>query len=279
MAAPLAAGRPRRTADLPGDARRVPESWLTLMPGSEVAGTRPAPVFRTEKRDGWGVRWLEDDLDYRAVLEDFRRGRLQGEVLASRPTLETFRVRVGERTLIVKHSTAPGGKPGWHLWEMIAGPAFSRLFRETWAAIGRGCGMIPEIYLAAEKCAVGRRCLEGYLIAQYLEGETLRPGQPRDEWLAALGPTVARLHGYGLASGAPHAWNLIRTGEGWKMIDLSFQGPMLLCQAYDIHNMKRRLGVEAPIHSPALKFAHALVQAQYRWHLWRRAFRERRRGR
>lgn len=249
------------------------------MSDAEAAGARPTPACRAEKRDGWDIRWVEGDLDYRAVLEDFRGGRLQGEILASRPTMETFRVRVGERTLVIKHSLALNGKPGWHLWELVAGPAFSRLFRETWAALGRGCDMIPEIYLAAEKCAIGRRCQEGYLIAQYLEGDVLRPGQPQEEWLAALGPTVARLHGHGLASGAPHLWNLIRTDEGWKMLDLSFKGPMLICQAHDIHDMKRRLGVEAPMHSPALKCVHALVRLEYRWRLWRRAFKARLRGR
>ncbi len=246
------------------------------MVSANAGGARSAPVFRGGERDGFAMQWVEDGSDYPAILEEFWRGRIQGDRLAAQPDRETFRVKVGERTLVIKRSMAPFGRPRRRLWELVSGTAFSRLFRETWAAIGRGCDFIPEIYLVAEKYAGHRLCVDSYLIAQYIEGEVLGPGrQPSAEWLEALGDTVGRLHAVGLASGAAHAGNLVRTDRGWKMIDLSFKGPMIVCQGHDLLDMKRKFGVEIPAQSPALKIVAALVFLKYRWHLWRREFKKR----
>ncbi|MDR0548658.1 MAG: hypothetical protein LBI10_04500 [Deltaproteobacteria bacterium] len=112
------------------------------------------------------------------------------------------------------------------------------------------------------------------IIAEYVEGEVLKLGQkpvPGTEWLTALGPLVAKLHKYGLAHGAPHPWNLVKTDHGMQFIDLSFKGPMIICQAHDVLDAWRKWGVTVPIESFMLKIASKLTFLKYRWHLFRKS--------
>ncbi|MDR0882188.1 MAG: hypothetical protein LBP55_06565 [Candidatus Adiutrix sp.] len=231
----------------------------------------PRPAFRKAEQDGFQLRYLSDGVDYPALLADFRQGRIEFTLLNARPCQETYLVKYGGRAYVIKRDFAfkPPVKKR-RFWDLLAGTPFTRQMRETWRAIGRGCRIVPEIYLVAEKIAGYRLCADSYLILQFIEGRTCTVGAADTRWLAGLAATVAKLHTWGLASGAPHAGNLVEADEGWKMIDVSSKGPIIITQAHDLLDMKRKLNLEVPTCSWPLKFVSALVQAKYRLHLWRR---------
>jgi hypothetical protein len=207
------------------------------------------------------------------LFEDFLAGRIEGELIGSFPERKTWRVEAWGRTFVIKRISEISGKAKRHLWEIVAGCHFSRLLRETWLAIERGCDFIPKVYLAAEKFSGWRRCVDSFLIAEFVEGEVLKLGQkpePGSEWLSELGPLVAKLHNYGLAHGAPHPWNLVKTDQGFQFIDLSFKGPMIVCQASDVLDAWRKWGVIVPIESNTLKIMSKLTFLKYRWHNFRK---------
>lgn len=90
---------------------------------------------------------------------------------------------------------------------------------------------------------------------------------------------MGRLHAAGLASGAPHPWNLVKTPEGFKMIDLSYKGPMLVCQGHDVLDMKRKFNIDARLDRWPLKVMTKMVFLKNWWHVWRREFKAKRRAR
>jgi hypothetical protein len=227
--------------------------------------------------DQFNITYIDNSIPYNKVFEDFLSGQLQGELIGSFPERKTWRVEAYGRTFVVKRISAITAKNKRHLWEIIAGHHFSRLLRESWAAYDRGCDFIPKVYLAAEKFSGWHRCVDSFLIAEFVEGEVLKLGQkpePESEWIAALGPLVAKLHHYGLAHGAPHPWNLVKTVKGFQFIDLSFKGPMIVCQASDVLDAWRKWGVIVPIKTLILKIVTILTFLKYRWHIFRRLLKE-----
>lgn len=240
---------------------------------NESDKNKAAPIgFKEAERGGFKLRWLDDGLDYPAVWDDFRSGRLAGECLTCRPDRETHLVETGGRKYILKKAGAEKARR-W-AWDLVAGSAFDRLMKKSWAARARGCDLIPQFYLTAEKIGDYRRCPESYILAQYLEGEVLPPEpEARPLWLMRLAEALPRLHGFGLASGDPRPENLVVTPDGVKVIDIFFKGPMLVCQAHDLLDCRKKYGLIIPPATRALKLVYALVSLKYKWHLWRRKIR------
>ncbi|MDR1872718.1 MAG: hypothetical protein LBS60_12505 [Deltaproteobacteria bacterium] len=230
------------------------------------------------EKDGFKVIYVNDGEKYDVILADFQAGRLEGQLIGSFPERKTWRVTVKDRSYVIKR-VAPVERPiKRHIWEIVVGPNFSRLLRESQKARERGCDFIPKVYLAAEKRVGLGRIADSWLIAEFVAGEVLPLGQkpaPDSQWLKALGPLVAKLHGYGLAHGAPHPFNLIKTAQGFGFIDLSFKGPMLVCMASDVLDAYRKWGVIVPVKGWALKIATKLTFWKYSWHLFRRKLKNR----
>jgi hypothetical protein len=233
--------------------------------------------FKQHNNDNFNIIYIDDDIKYLQLFDDFLAGRIEGQLIGSFPERKTWRISAWGRNFVIKRICVISGKPKRHLWEILSGHHFSRLLRETWEAIERGCNFIPKIYLAAEKFSGWHRCVDSYLIAEYVEGEVLQLGQrpePDSEWLQTLGPLVAKLHCYGLAHGAPHPWNLIKTEKGFQFIDLSFKGPMIVCQAHDVLDAWRKWGVNVPINTVKLRIVFKLTFLKYKWHVFRRTMKQ-----
>jgi hypothetical protein len=131
--------------------------------------------------NGFNVIYIDDESKYIELFEDFLAGRITGELIGSFPERKTWRLTAWGRSFVVKRISAVSGKPKRRLWEIAAGHHFSRLLRETWAAIERGCDFIPRVYLAAEKFSGWHQCVDSYLIAEFVEGEVLK-------WAKGLNP-------------------------------------------------------------------------------------------
>jgi len=239
------------------------------------------PDFKTGKMGDFKIRWVDDGNDYPGLLEDFLAGRIESKCLAHWPDRETYLVTAWDRKLLIKRCCPPPEKLKRHHWDLVSGYIFTRIMRETWAAKARGCDIIPEVYLAAEKEAGFNLCLDSYQIAEYLEGETLSGYQQKDfksvpsDWMLDLRDAVLKLHKFGLASGSIHPWNLVRTPDGVKVIDLSIKGPTLISQGHDILDLKRRCNLEAAPANLAIKIMSRLVFMKYWWHVWRKNFKAR----
>jgi hypothetical protein len=95
------------------------------------------------------------------------------------------------------------------------------------------------------------------------------PGQ----WLPAIGEALGVLHRYGLASNDALLSNFIITPENTvKIIDLTLNGPMPVCQANDILKMRRTYYTEVPARGAA-RFLTALIslhkRIKHRLRVWR----------
>jgi len=190
-------------------------------------------------------------------------------LLNSHPDESTWKVEYGSRSFIMKSIGSDKRKS--LLKSLIAGPVYSRRFNITWAARGRGCEIVPRMYLLAGRRNRFRRSSESYMLIEFLEGETLNrvDGGLPCEWLQGLEDTLAALHGYGLAPGNAHPGNLVKTKEGMKMIDISFKYPMLVSMANDIIDSGRKFGTRVPVNRLNLKRALALVRTKRSWQTFR----------
>jgi hypothetical protein len=233
--------------------------------------------FKKKLNKGFDIIYIDNGYDYNQLLDDFWGGHSEAQLIGSFPERKTWLVTAGERSFVIKRVFSLSGRGKRHLWEIVAGHHFSRLLRESWKAIERGCDFIPKIYLAAEKFSGWHCCVDSYLIAEFVPGEVLKLGQrpePDSEWLSALGPLVTKLHSFGLAHGAPHPWNLVKTSKGIQFIDLSFKGPMLVCQGSDVLDAWRKWEVKVPIKSFKIKIASKLTFLKYKWHIFRKSIKQ-----
>ncbi|UQZ91044.1 hypothetical protein C4J81_18195 [Deltaproteobacteria bacterium Smac51] len=229
--------------------------------------------FLTGEKDDFKLVWLNDGTDYPALLDAYFKGELEMKCLAKGdyPARETYLVEALGRKFIFKRIHQPPERRKRHIWDLISGTAFSRLMRETRKAIDNGCTIIPEAYLIAEKFIGYQYCIDSYLITEFIEGEVLKGDPPSSgPWITGLAETVGKLHDCGLASGAPHPWNLVKTDEGMKMIDISFKGPMVICQAHDTLDVKRKFDIDVPIKKLSIKIFSRLVFLKYDWHMFRK---------
>lgn len=234
------------------------------------------PGFAWARQDGFDLRWLDDGADYPSIWREFRAGRLNGRLLNEHPGRETtYKLDVDGRFFVLKHAPRDGRGSLWK--NILSGPLYRRRFLLAWKAIGRGCRIIPRMYLLAERPAGFRRSSESYLLIEYLEGETLAnvdSNVPRS-WIIDLENALTELHRFGLASGNAHPGNLVRSLDGVKMIDLSFKFPMLVSQANDVVDSGRKFEASVPVRGLALKAAVALMRLKRRWQKWRKSLKKR----
>lgn len=234
------------------------------------------PLFLSDLRDGFSLTWFIDGTDYPALWESFRGGLANCRLLNSHQDESTWKLEAAGRSFIMKSTGPDKGKS--FLRALLAGPIYSRRQRLTWAARGRGCKIIPRIYLVAEKRDGFRRSAESFMLIEYIEGETLaeaKRGIPL-EWVRGLEESLAALHSFGIASGNAHPGNLVKTAGGMKMIDISFKFPMLVSMANDIIDSGRKFGARVPVDRPEIKAAVPLVRFKRAWQKLRKDLKARR---
>lgn len=242
------------------------------------------PPFGLSIREeqGWRLQWKADGADYLALLHDFRQNLLTGDCLSTgSPDREVYRVTPpvdrlapgSARRLVIKRDREFDTRLEKRFWDRLGGTQYSRLIRLTNRAVNQGCRLIQDVYLVAEKME-GGRCLEAWLIAEYVEGEAFIQqyveGRARGAFdFRHLVPDMARamgeLHGWGLATNDFHPGNFVLTESGdLRIIDLAMDGPMLICQANDALTMMHFYKIKPPLRSWRLKLVYALMSG------WRR---------
>ncbi|MDR1657696.1 MAG: hypothetical protein LBT47_09110 [Deltaproteobacteria bacterium] len=231
------------------------------------------PGIATEYEGLWRTQWKEDGFDYPGLLKDFQSGRVTGQRLVTgSPYRTVHRVKVGQREFVIKTDSNVSKidkRLEKRLFVMFFGTQYSRLIRKTAAAINKGCQVVQDIYLVSEKME-GRHCQEAYIIAEYIAGHSFireeyqegaevvfrRPGP----WLVNMAESLATLHDYGLASNDSIISNFIVTPQGEvKVIDLTLNGPMIICQVNDILKMRRSYQTEVPVRSPIRRVLVGIV--------------------
>jgi hypothetical protein len=232
----------------------------------------------TEERDGFRLQWKNDGLDYPALWDAFRQGRIIGTSLNSRPRpfRAAFFVEANGRQYLFKKD--------WHVekrWEKrllyltMGATRYSRMIQLINKAVGQGCDLVQEIYLVAEKMAGRTTCLEAWLIADYLPGRPLtREEVLEPACLAQLSQTVLAIHDAGLACNDIQPYNFLRTDDGRiKAIDVDISSPQVICQANDLYRLKALFGLDLPMRGglglglvwELIKFRNSLINLSRRW--------------
>ena len=215
----------------------------------------------------WRIQWLNDGYDYPALLDKFRRGELKGRSLSTGSNFrEVYCLEYDGRKFVVKRDWEIDRRPEKAIWDLIGGTPYHRLIKFTTRAALKGSTIAQGVYLVAEKMSRGR-CREAWLVAEYVEGESLiqefkdgRPAKVVDnlgEYISAMNETLEKLHDGGLASNDVHPGQFIVTDQGLRVIDLSLDGPMIVCQVNDALTMMHFFNFRPPLRNP-----------------WRRAFYE-----
>lgn len=201
--------------------------------------------------DGFKVRWKNDGTDYPALWQAFRRGELPSTPLSEgRPFREAHLVETGGRQYLFKRDWYVEKRLEKRLWFRLMGATrYSRIIQLTNRAVSRGCQVVQDIFLVAEKM-VGRTCHEAWVIADFMPGQILPP-QEEDIWLGEMVEAVLSIHRYGLACNDIQPYNFIRAdADGLiKGIDLDISSPLLICQVNDLLELRRLFGVTPPLEN------------------------------
>lgn len=210
--------------------------------------------------EGWRVQWRNDGYDYPSLLEKFQRGELEGRPLSTGSSFrKVWRIELAGRVYVIKHDWEVDHRTEKVLWDFIGGTPYHRLIKFTTRALMAGCRIAQEVYLVAEKMLRGR-CREAWLVAEYVEGESFiteyKDGQPSKvmknlgDFVPAMNEALEALHDCGLASNDIHPGQFILTREGLRIIDLSLDGPMIVCQVNDALTMMHFFNSRPPLRKP-----------------------------
>lgn len=186
-------------------------------------------------------------LENRLSTQAFSMHNLKHKVLRTEYQGHTFIIKIDQE------------KPKYfenRLWRFLSGPFYSRQMKAVNKAIQKGCRVVPDIYLVAEKRG-GLICGESIIIMEYIEPVTVLSAEEHKKQLI---PAITELHRYGLVLGDCHQGNFIFGKSGYKIIDLSWTGFTFTGKAQDIVSIKRQYGVDVPSKNPLVKAATLYIK-------------------
>jgi tRNA A-37 threonylcarbamoyl transferase component Bud32 len=241
------------------------------------------PIINIENDSIWRTQWKEDGFDYRKLLKDFKDGKIEGQRLTTgSPYRTVHRVKCLNREFVIKTDIDINKRDKRfekRVFTRFWGTQYSRLINKTFEALNKGCPVVQETYLVSERME-GPYCQEAYIIAEYIPGHSFireeyrETGRVREgenveaevvfrrpgPWLANVAESLAVLHDYGLASNDAIISNFIVTPEGQvKVIDLTLNGPMIVCQANDVLKMRRSYKTNVPVRSALRKIVVGVI--------------------
>jgi len=226
-------------------------------------------------KDDWRIKQKNDGIDYLRMLLDFQEGKLDSVRLSTGSPFRTvFKVKVSDHYYVIKHDTEKEKRFEKRLWFFLAGTPYSRLIKLTAKAVKKECPVVQDIYLVSEKMS-GFFCHEAYIITEYIQGQTFIreehiEGSPiiffkPDIWLKEIAKALAVLHDYGLASNDAIVSNFVITPEHKvKVIDLTLNGPIPVCQVNDVLKMRRSYQTEVPMRKISRRLLAFILSLQYR---------------
>lgn len=221
--------------------------------------------------DGYRVKWKNDGVNYSEIWKKFKDGQLPTTRFFTNSCFrQVYKAEIDGRHYILKIDRETDPRFEKRLWDRLGGTAYSRLIKFTNRAVSRGCHVVQDVYLVAEKMN-GPSCQEAYLVAEFVEGQSFVAEEyvegktisdlERDfrPWLPAMGEALADLHDWGLASNDVQPGNFILTTQGLRVIDLSLDSPIFICQANDMLKMRGWYHTPAPIRGFWRKFFYGLI--------------------
>lgn len=131
-------------------------------------------------------------------------------------------------------------------WELLTGSFYSVQMKAVNKAIRKGCSVVPDIFLVAEKKEWGIR-YESTILMEFAPGHPLCHYDDRvDDYKDLILNAMMELHQHGLALGDGNCGNFILHGDSCKILDLSWHGSTLLGQAKDRQIFERVYGWHLP---------------------------------
>lgn len=196
--------------------------------------------------DEYTVHMKMDGSDYLDLYLRLRRNEIPYKVLLHDDDGHFVRlVETDGRAFVFKRVKGQDANLETTLWQLFAGPFYSGLMRRVNRAVARGCRVVPDMYLVAERM-IGRLCVDKYLLTEFIPGRSMEklddPALHRD----AIAAAFSELHRYDLSLGNVKAGNMVWNGSEVKFIDLSTRCTQWTGRAKDVVRLRRTFGVSLP---------------------------------
>lgn len=180
---------------------------------------------------------------YLKIFRAFLEGKIQSKKLRASGKRKVFFFEFEAKKYILKYDENEDKRLEKKILNFFKGRFYNKLIYQVEAAKQKACDLTNDIFLVAEEVHFFR-AKQSYILAEYLEGETLEDYKARiyaDEIAKAL----KALHSFSLASNDFHHRNLLLTEDRKiKIIDLSNYGSLEKCKAEDVIAAKKIFDID-----------------------------------
>lgn len=199
------------------------------------------------QRDGFTFHIKEDGYDYLSLFDRLVRGEVATKTLLFDDAEHYVQlVQTDGRSFVFKRFGELDGKLDTRLWWFLTGPFYSNLMRLVSRAVADGCGIVPDMYLVAEKL-FRRLAVDNYLLLEFVPGVCMDELGDLAPYRHAIAEAFMELHRHGLSLGNVKAGNLVLKEDGKVgFIDLSSRGTQLTGRAKDAIKAKRLWDIDLP---------------------------------
>lgn len=185
----------------------------------------------------------DENEKYLKIFQAFLEAKLPSEKLRASGKRKVFLFEVEGKKYILKYDENEDKRLEKKILNFFKGSFYAKLIYRVEAARQKACDLTNEIFLVAEEVKFFR-AKKSYILAEYLEGETLEDYKARiyaDEIEKAL----KALHSFDLASNDFHHRNLLLTKDKKiKIIDLSDNASLAKCKAEDTIAAQKIFGID-----------------------------------
>ena len=212
----------------------------------------------------------ENGIDYVSLWQQFEQGKLSAQLLAganaqrNQVSLVTYQ---GQK-YIFKTSINDDNRFKKRIVDWVHGTFYVYCMKRGWQAHHNGSNIAPLIYLVIDHYS-GKRLTHSHLIAEYVDGHSLRNTFEVEQHGEAIKQAIVELHQHKMASADLHLGNLIVSPTGIRFIDLSDRDWLCVAQCKDVMSAKRKWNLDV---SPKPRFFY-LLSSKERLRLWLRTLR------
>ncbi|MEC5317642.1 lipopolysaccharide core heptose(II) kinase RfaY [Brenneria populi subsp. brevivirga] len=186
---------------------------------------------------------------YVQVLRDFCLGKIPYQELSSGSVdRKVYLINVDNAKYVLKWERERDPRLEKRISRFIFGPYYSRLIYRVAAAREQGCTKTADVYAVAEKVR-HREALETYVLTEYIEGKPLAELSDFSPYKEEIKTCIEDLHRHRLASNDIHPGNIILTGDGLRIIDLSDAGSLTVCRVNDAFALKKFYDIDLRINN------------------------------
>lgn len=232
-----------------------------MQPTTDFSSPSSTGLVRKFQHHGYTIHMKEDGYDYLNVftqLDDIKASAVKFATWNARH--EVFKFDFQGRTFVAKIDPEHPKYFENKVWELITGPFYSTQMKAVNKAIRKGCTVVPDIFLVAEKKRKGVRC-ESIIVMEYVPGRSLCAYEENlNDYEGIVLQAMMELHSHGLALGDANCGNYIINEGTCKILDLSWHGASLLGQAKDRLILERVYGWHLPATTFLQKMAGVYIR-------------------